>query len=213
MLDSAQALFVAQRYTSTTMEQIAAAAGVAVQTVYYTFRTKGQLLCEVVEFAAAGEAAAQEDRPTTVAQRPWMHEALSSPSAQRMLALAVEHGADIYERASPLWPALNAAAAADAQVEQYWRGVAATRRAGQQRVVARLADLGALRDGLDPERATDLMVVLFGHDVFRELAEAGWAVPAYKAWLFTTLVQQLTAADQLEPAAFLDLRFGRLIPD
>ena len=59
-------------------------------------------------------------------------------------------------------------------------------------MVARLGELGALRHGLDADRATDLVVVLFGHDVFRSLvSEAGWSVPEYKAWLLTTLAQQL----------------------
>ena len=127
-----------------------------------------------------------------MAQRAWMQEMLTARSSQRVLALGVEHGTDIFERAAPLWPAVAAAAAADPDVERYWQGVAASRRAGQSRMVARLAELGALRRGLDPDRATDLVVVLFGHDVFRSLvSEAGWDVVAYKAWLFTTLVQQL----------------------
>jgi len=52
-------------------------------------------------------------------------------------------------------------------------------------MVARLTELGALRHGLDPDHATDLVVVLFGHDVFHSLvSEAGWNVVAYKAWLY-----------------------------
>ena len=120
---------------------------------------------------------------------------LTATSGQRVLALAVEHGADIFVRAAPLWPAV-AAATADPHVEQYWQRVAANRRAGQARMVARLAELGALRHGLTPDRATDLVVVLFGHDVFRSLvSEAGWSVPEYKAWLLTTLAQQLLQRD------------------
>ncbi|MDQ1643731.1 MAG: hypothetical protein QOJ90_3082, partial [Actinomycetota bacterium] len=49
MLDSAHELFVSEGYATTTMERIAAEAGVAIQTLYYTFRTKGQLLREVIE--------------------------------------------------------------------------------------------------------------------------------------------------------------------
>lgn len=206
MLDTARDLFVSQGYAATTMEQIATEAGVAVQTVYYTFRTKGQLLCEVVEVTAAGDA-----EPVPAAQPQWMRDTLSSSSAQRVLALAVEHGTGIYERAAPLWPAVNAAAATDRYVEQYWRDVAAKRRGGQGQLVARLSEIGALRGELSLERATDLVVVLFGHDVFRGLAEARWTVPAYKAWLFTTLVQQLLAAQRLKPQAFKDLPYGEFV--
>ena len=55
MIDSARELFIADGYAATTMERIAQEAGVAVQTLYYTFRSKGQLLCEVVEATAAAD--------------------------------------------------------------------------------------------------------------------------------------------------------------
>ncbi len=86
------------------------------------------------------------------------------------------------------------------------------RRAGQGRLVARLSQLGALREGLSLERATDLVVVLFGHDVFRGVVEAGWTIPSYKAWLFATLVQQLLN-ERLDPQAFQDLSYGELVPE
>ena len=207
MLDSARELFVSQGYAATTMERIADDAGVAVQTLYYSFRTKGQLLCEVVEATAAGE-----DAPVPVAQRPWMREVLGATSGPRVLALTVEHGADIFVRAAPLWPAV-AAATVDPLVDRYWRGVAAGRREGQARMVARLADLGALRDGLSHERATDIVVTLFGHDVFRSLvSEATWSVPEYKAWLLTTLAQQLLQQPRLTTASFADLSYAPLVP-
>ena len=206
MLDSARDLFVIQGYAATTMGQVATEARVAVQTLYYTFQTKGKLLCEVLEVAAAGQ-----DDPLPVGQRPWMREMLAAESPQRMLALAVEHGTGIYERAAPLWPAVNAATATDPYVQQYWRDVTANRRAGQGRMVFRLSELGALRAGLTPERATDLVVVLFGHEVFRGLRDAGWALPDYKAWLHTTLVHQLLNKQRLDPRATRDLSFGKAL--
>ena len=203
MLDSARELFISDGYAATTMERIANHAGVAVQTLYYTFRTKGQLLCEVVEVTAAGE----EDA-APVALRDWVRDMLSATSGQRVLALAVEHGADIFVRAAPLWPAV-AAAATDPHVEQYWTGVTANRRAGQARMIARLGELGVLRHGLDPDRATDLVVVLFGHDVFRSLVrEAGWSIAEYKNWLLITLAQQLLKRPELARTAYSDLSYA-----
>ncbi len=187
MIDSARELFVTQGYAATTMDQIAVGAGVAVQTVYYTFKTKGALLAEVVEVTAAGE-----DDPVPVFQRPWWQEMMRSTSPQRVLAIVVEYGTAIYERVAGLWPAVGAASAADPQVEEYWRGVTAGRRAGQLAMVMRCAELGGLRPDLGVDRATDLVVALVGHDVYRGLVvEAGWPVREYKAWLFATLTQQL----------------------
>ena len=115
MLASAHDLFVQQGYAATTVEQIAADAGVAVQTVYYTFRTKGLLLRELVEVTAAGEEPAAPVMERALGPRDAV-----GPSAQRVLALAVEHGTAIYERVAALWPAVAAAAAADPDVAAYW---------------------------------------------------------------------------------------------
>jgi TetR/AcrR family transcriptional regulator, regulator of autoinduction and epiphytic fitness len=187
MIDTARELIVTHGYAATTMDQIAVGAGVAVQTVYYTFKTKGALLAEVVEVTAAGE-----DAPVPVFQRPWWQEMMRSTSPQRILAMVVEYGTAIYERVADLWPAVGAASAADPQVEEYWRGVTAGRRAGQHAMVMRLAGLGGLRPDLGVDRATDLVAVLVGHDVYRGLVvEAGWPVREYKAWLLSTLTQQL----------------------
>jgi TetR/AcrR family transcriptional regulator of autoinduction and epiphytic fitness len=207
MIRSARELFVAQGYAVTTMEQIAVQAGVAVQTVYYTFKTKGQLLSEVVEETAAGE-----DGPTPPAQRAWVTEMLSASVAQRVLALGVEHGTAIYERVAPLWAAVGAAASTDPNIDDYWGGVTIRRRDGQRAMVSRIAELGELRSDLDIERATDLVVVLAGHDVYRGLVQqAGWSLPAYKAWLFTTLVQQLLSTEDIDPKITPDLSFGTLL--
>lgn len=204
IIDSARELFVAQGYPATTVAQIADLADVAVQTVYYTFRTKGQLLVEVVEVTAAGD-----DDPVPVPRRAWFREMLSAPTAQRALALAVEHGTAIYERVAVLWPAVVAAAATDPDVDDYWRGVAANRRSGQRGMVARVAELGYLRPGLDVERATDLVVVLAGHDVYRGLVqEARWSVADYKEWLLTTLAQQLLDTPTPDPTAAAEMSFA-----
>jgi len=209
MLNAARQLFIDVGYAATTMAQIAEKAEVAVQTLYYTFRTKGQLLREVVETTAAG----REDAPP-VPQRAWMIELLSTASAARALALVVEHGTDIYERVAPLWPAVAAAAAADPELDEYWRGVASGRRAAEGRIAARLDELGALRDRLDVDRAGDIIFVLGGHDVYRELVlEAGWTVVAYKGWLFTTLVRQLLSESRLDSDVCADLSFAHTVAD
>jgi AcrR family transcriptional regulator len=197
-------LFKAAGYAGTTMELVATKSGVAIQTVYYTFGTKGQLLCEAMDYAAAGE-----HDPAPVRSRPWMIEALSTPSPHRGLALAVEHGVDIYARAAPLWPAVNAAAVADPAVEKYWRGVAEGRRAGMGQLVGRFVELGALRPGLKVETATDILFLLNGHGTFQGLVvDAGWTTLAFKAWLYATLVDQLLGPGRVDPSATGGLAFA-----
>lgn len=187
MLNSAHELFLEKGFSETTVAQIADGAEVAEQTIYYTFRSKGRLLIEVVETTAAGES-----DPEPVPQRAWFQQMLAATSGQRVLTLVVENGTAIYERVAALWPAVNAAAATDPQVAEYWHGIAEGRRNGQRAMVSRIAELGELRAGLDVESATDIVMVLAGHDVYRGLVqEARWPVSKYRAWLFNTLVRQL----------------------
>jgi TetR/AcrR family transcriptional regulator of autoinduction and epiphytic fitness len=203
MLHTARDQFVSEGYPATTMERIAAQAGVAVQTLYYTFRTKAQMLCEVMEVTAASKI-----DPVPVNRRSWMTEAMATPSPHRALALCIEHGTDIFERAAPLWPAIWAASATDPYVERYWERVATGRRAGMSQLAARLADLGALRDDITPARATDVLFVLISHETFRGLVQqAAWTLPAYKAWLFTTLVHQLIRPSEVARGATSGLSF------
>jgi TetR/AcrR family transcriptional regulator, regulator of autoinduction and epiphytic fitness len=191
IIESATRLFETDGYADTTMERVAEEAKVAVQTVYYTFGTKGQLLCEAMEFAAAGT-----HDPEPVHQREWMMEALREQSASRSLALAIEHGTEIYERASPLWPAVNAAAVIDDAVAVYWEGVTAGRRAGMRQLIAHLDGIGGLRDGLDDETATDIIFALNSHATFQALVvESGWTIPAFNRWLYSTLTHQLLPSE------------------
>jgi AcrR family transcriptional regulator len=194
MIEAARDLFVSQGYAETTMEQVAAGAGVSVQTVYYRFHSKARLLCEVTEATANGSV-----EPVAPGQPPWLGEMLAADSGEHVLALGVRHGTAIYDRVARLWPAMAAASAADPAAESYWRGVTERRRDGQRRMVQRVADLGELRADLDVDRATDVVVVLLGHDVYRGLViVAGWQASDYRDWLLETLVGQLLAgADRI----------------
>jgi AcrR family transcriptional regulator len=207
IVDSAYRLFCEQGYALTTMEAIAVEAGVAVQTVYYVFRTKAALLREVIETAAAGQP-----EPPPVAERHWMQEALASPDGYRALALTIEHGIDIYARVAPLGATIQTAAAGDPEIETYWRDIAQNRRAGMGRLVAGLAERGQLRPDLDRERATDVIYVLFSHETFLGLThDADWTIPEYKAWLYRVLATQLLNADSRSDDATAGLSYHHLV--
>jgi TetR/AcrR family transcriptional regulator, regulator of autoinduction and epiphytic fitness len=170
-----------------TMEAIAERAGVAVQTVYFVFHSKPQLLKEVSFYAAAGE-----HEPPPVMERPWVAEALAAQSPGAMLDLVVDNGTDIFTRVAPLSPALAAAAAADRELDDYVRSVGAQRHAGLARLVRHAADRGWLRPGLSLERATDIMSAVHHPSVHRILVgERGWTPAEYKAWQKEVLREQL----------------------
>lgn len=190
MLAAAYELFCAHGYAATAMEAIAAEAGVAVQTVYFTFHTKAELLKEVVRVTAAGE-----DDPLPVLERAWVKEADAAPDGRHLLALVVDGGSDIYHRLAPLTAAVEGAAAIDPEMAAYRQSIREGRRQGMRHWIEMLSAKGQLRPDLTLERATDILVVLQGPETFLAFtAGCGWPIAEWKAWQYTTLCQQLLAA-------------------
>lgn len=186
MRAAAYDLFCEQGYVPTTLAHIAERAGVAVQTVRFTFHTKPHLLKEVIEVYSAGQA-----QPSPVMERGWMTQVLEGPDAGAALDLLVEHGTDIYVRMAPLKRAIETAASMEPEVASLWSEIAAERRNGMRRVVASLADRGVLAPGLTIEKGTDLLFVLQSHEVFSGLAGSGWSIAEYKSWQARNLRYQL----------------------
>src|SRR3954469_20889059 len=103
--DAATELFVATGYGTTTLEQIAERAGVAVQTVYFHFGNKRTVLKEALDVAAVGD-----DQPVPVLERTWVQEARTATDPNRVVALWVEASRAILDRGAPLMRVLRDAA-------------------------------------------------------------------------------------------------------
>lgn len=180
--------FVARGYSGASMAEIAKAAGVAVQTVYFTFHTKGELLSACYDTAVLGE-----EEPLPPQQQPWhvaMLAARSGPSALRAFA---EGNSTIVARVGLLDDVVRSAlhepdaVAVRANSEQL-------RRAGYADVVAHLRVRFGLQRGLDDTTATDLLLAFGSTSLFRSLVlDYGWEHDRYVDWLAKTLAAQLLA--------------------
>ena len=63
------------------------------------------------------------------------------------------------------------------------------------RSVRRLAELGALRAGLEETTAVDICWTLTSREVYRMLrVDRGWEADAYQSWLATALDHELCGA-------------------
>jgi len=187
IIEAALARFRDEGYAATTMETIAADAGVAVQTVYFAFHTKAELLLAAVT-VAGGDPGAPEDP----AERAWFGRVMTAASGARRLALIVELGNQIYERIAPMMSAVRAAASADPGVDLAWKELAARRRDGMRQVVDVFARRDELRPGLDTTLALDLLFGIHRSETYLAFTqECGWPIERYKAWQFATLAHQL----------------------
>lgn len=187
ILEAARSLFSEQGYASTTLAAIADRAGVAVQTVYFTFHTKGELLMEVVLAAGADDPDAPRHQ-----DRGWYREMVASTDARRQLALLSEHGTDIFARIAPLIGLVEAARASDANLDTAWHQTVMARRDALRDQMEVVARNGALRPELGVDDAADIVYVLQRPETLRALTtECGWSFERYKAWLYRTLCDQL----------------------
>jgi len=187
ILEAALRLFQEQGYPLTTMAAIADQAAVAVQTVYFTFHTKGELLMQLVLAVGADGQDAPPHR-----DRAWYREILSSTDPRRQLALLSEHGTDIFVRIAPLMPFVDAALASDPNLSVAWQETVRARKEGMREQMAVVARSGAIRPGLGVDGAADIVFVLQRPETLRVLTvECGWSTERYKAWIYETLCQQL----------------------
>ncbi|WP_017623085.1 TetR/AcrR family transcriptional regulator [Nocardiopsis chromatogenes] len=180
-------LFVEAGYAATSVQAIAARAGVAAQTVYYTFTTKSAVLTAALDLAVAGD-----DEPVPTLDRPWVHEALAAAPGEQLRRQA-EGAAAVFARVAPLLEVVRSAAPADPDLEAVWRANTEQRLAVQRVFTGALADKGALREDLTPDRAADIALALLSPEVYTLLTGArGWTPDEWTAWAADALRRELT---------------------
>ena len=196
MVGAAYRLFCEKGYVATTMEAIAREADVAVPTLYFTFRTKGAILGE-----ALGAAVMGFDEPVGPEDTSWYAEFQAEPNARRALRILVENTTPILGRVGPLMAATYAAAS-DPEVTSVYELGEKRRVEGYRAIVQMLARKGGLRPGIRVARATDILLVLLGPQLFDALANGrGWTGAECNRWIVEVLSQQLlTPSEHVSPA-------------
>jgi AcrR family transcriptional regulator len=163
---AAAELFVRDGYLDTTMAALAAAAGVAVQTLYLSFGSKAAVLEAVL-------AADPPDPPRTP----------ELPDGPAVLAAHVAATAAAVERHHPLDAVLRAAAA-DPEPAALLAARRAAALQAHAAVVDRLAELPGFTTEISLQRATDLLAVLLSPETYEQLVvRQGWTAPDWAEWV------------------------------
>ncbi|CAM5280142.1 TetR family transcriptional regulator [Streptomyces spiroverticillatus] len=187
MLEAAMALFVEHGYGGTTIESIAGKAGVAVQTIYFSFGNKQRILKELIDVHIAGD-----ENPVPTLERPQVIEALEAEDPRQQLRLQVHLTRVVLERVGPLLEVLRNAAATSGDGAELWEANKSQRLVVQRRFVESLESKGALREGLGVDRAVDISYVLLGPELFHLLVtERGWSMDEWEQWVFDSHCQHL----------------------
>jgi AcrR family transcriptional regulator len=184
--EAAARLFLERGYAATTIEAIAAEAGVAVPTVYASMKTKQAILWAAIELTARGDAG-----ELPLAERHWWREMENERAARTKLAMFARIHREICEREAAVFTVLEAAAAVDPELTPVMTQKEQARYSDQSRVARSLKRQGTLRPGLSARKASDIIWALATERSYLALVrDRGWRAKEYEHWL----TEQLAAA-------------------
>jgi AcrR family transcriptional regulator len=194
ILEAAQRLFEAQGYAATSMNAVAAEAGVALKTVYVAFESKSGLLRALWQLLLRGD-----EEPAPVGERPWYREVLDEPDPARQLRLNARNSRVVKERVGALMEVLRNAAPADPEIQALWDRIQAEFHDNQRAIVRSLQRKKALKPGLGVNRAADILWALNHPNLYRLLvSDRGWSPTQYEEWLADTISSQLLPSSSVK---------------
>ncbi|WP_188195940.1 TetR/AcrR family transcriptional regulator [Nonomuraea sp. SYSU D8015] len=187
ILDAALELFLRQGYASTTLDQIAAAAGVAVQTVYFHFGNKATVLNEIIDVQSVGD-----DEPIPMLERPWVRQVREEPGGREALAIWLSNSRAVFARVAPIMKIVRDAAGADPAMAAQYETNQQQRFLAHQVLARQLAEKQALRPELTVEEAADIIFTLISFEVYLLLTDVrGWTPDRWERWAHTTLAETI----------------------
>lgn len=190
IIDAATSLFLSRGYAGTTLQAVAAKAGVAVETLYSRFRNKANLLSAILEKGLVGTDAARD-----ILEQPEIEQIRRSRNQQEQLRLLAAFSSGILGRTDVAHRILRSAAAVDSAAAQLQQRDNLRRVEGQRIYIELLLANGPLTEGLTPEEAADTYSAFASPETFAFLVgDRGWTADRFEQWLAGTLTRTLLAA-------------------
>lgn len=196
ILDAARVLFVERGYARTTMAEIAAAARVAVPTVYASVGTKPAILGELRSMIPVQSGVPQDIRSEFArASRPI-----------EVIAGMVKGIRRLIEISGDLMYAIEAAAPFEPVAAEAWQEGLVIHRAFWAIAVERIEELGTLTRSLQPAKATDILSFLSLPASWRTLErDHGWTADQVEGWMIETamslVVEPTSSRKRISPSS------------
>jgi len=177
ILAAATTLFVERGYGRTTVADVAAACGVAVETVYAAFGNKITLLHRAWDVAVGGD-----DEDLALLDRPELRAVLAEPDLPARLTRHATTNTAIMRRTAPLHLAVRAAAAGDPAAAALLAEIDGQRLASMAVHARAAAATGRL--AVDEAECRDVLFATTDGTLWHCLvARQGWSDERYAAWL------------------------------
>ncbi|WCO68054.1 helix-turn-helix domain containing protein [Iamia majanohamensis] len=190
IVDAAASLFSERGYQGTTLQAIADAAGVSVQSVHLA-GPKGALLMAAFETTFAGDEGTHP-----LAERPALVEIVAIVDSSEALDRYVELIAHANERSAGIWDALRTAAQTEEAIARSLADLA-TRRAGDLGTgAAWLEQRRLLEPQADLSQVADVLGLITGPDTYRHfVVDRVWPLERYQRWMRHAIDRLLLAQD------------------
>lgn len=186
--EAATALFCEQGYVDTTMAAIAAAAGVAVQTLYLRHGSKAAVLSAALDVAIAGDA-----DPVHLVDRPddFFVRTMKEPDAGRAVAIWAHGARSICDRSHRLYEVIRSASA-DPDVAEVLDKNRNDRSTGHRALGDALTRKERYDPSVPPQRAADLLYALGTEDAYLLfVVDRRWDVDDWERWVVDTVSAQI----------------------
>ncbi len=179
---SARRLFGERGYASTTIAQIASAAGVSEPTVYATFGGKRAILLSLLD---------EMEQAADAAELVQLLGKGDQDSRAKLRAF-VDFSVRFFTKGADLIRVSEAAGVGDPDIAALWQLGDARRYAACEKVVTTLVQGHELRKEIDPAKAADILWALCGAEAYSLfVTRRGWSTDDFGDWLFEVLLEQL----------------------
>ena len=189
IVESARDLFLAQGYGRTTVADVAAAAGVSVETVYGAFGNKATLLHKAWDITVGGD-----DEDILFHERPEVLAIRNETDLAKRLVLHARFSTQTAERIGPFQLMVQAASGADPAAAAMLEEMGRQRLVGMSVMAAEAAKTGQL--AVPEEVCRDVVWSMTdGMLWYRLVVERGWTSDRYAEWLGQVWVEALVRKD------------------
>ncbi len=183
---AAAPLFAAHGYTGTSVRQLAAAAGVSVETVY-GIGGKAAVFLRSFELAFSGTPDGASLLDLDVLAPAWAASTLDE-LLREVTAFIVKSN----ERSAGLWAAYVQAASTDSELASAYDRRMQDMRADGRRILQATVARGLCPAPADPDHTVDaIWVTLHPSQYVLLVTHARWSIEHYHAWMLTTVLSLL----------------------
>ncbi|NYG06308.1 AcrR family transcriptional regulator [Phycicoccus badiiscoriae] len=189
VLAAARELLSSQGYGATTVAQVAARAGVSVDTVYASVGRKPELVVAVIDMVLGSS-----DEPIPAEQRDYVRAVRAAPSGRDKIAVYAAALGALMPATAPLIEALRHAGDHDEECARTWTRLVERRASNMLLFAADLRSTGHLRADLTDREVADVVWSTNAPEYWLLLRSRGWSPQRY-----ADLLEDLWCRLLLEP--------------